>query len=147
MQSSHLDSSRGSFHQSSAPSIGRGHGRGIGCFTCGQFGHYAANCLQRGSHYSGQRPAPSEPIVGDSGRSHRVFAAVDHRQAEHQGMVIETSGAIRGIDFSILFDSVSTDSFISPFVVERCGLVAVKQGIGWQVELASGAKMNTNTLI
>lgn len=45
---------------------------------------------------------------------------------------------IRGIGISILFDSGVIDSFISPLVVEHCGLVAVRQGVSWEVELASG---------
>ena len=83
--------------------------------------------------------ADSEPTVGDMGRSHRVFAAVDNRQADHQATVIESSGIIKGNNVSILFDSGATDSFISPLVVERCGLVATRQGVSWEVELASRA--------
>ena len=81
--------------------------------------------------YSGPRPAASKPIVGDAGRAHRVFAAVDHRQADHQGTVVETTGAIQGIPLSVLFDSGATDSFISPSLVAKCKLEAVKQDYGW----------------
>lgn len=72
--------------------------------------------------------------------------ALDHRQADHQGTVIETSGTIRGTSISVLFNSRATDSFISPFLVERCGLVVVKQDSCCQVELASGAKVATGSL-
>ena len=69
--------------------------------------------------------------MGNSRGSHRVFAAVDHRQADHQGTVVETTGAIRGTSLSILFDSGAIDSFIAPFVVGKCSLKVVKQDIGW----------------
>ena len=88
-------------------------------------GHIARECPQ-GQSSSGQRGALSEPTVGDVGRSHRVFAAVDNRQAEHQATVIEAAGIIQGSMVTVLFDSGATNSFISPFVVERCGLVAAR---------------------
>ncbi len=31
----------------------------------------------------------------------------------------------------VLFDSGATDSFMSPFVVEHYGLVAVRQDVSW----------------
>ncbi len=61
--------------------------------------------------------------------------------------MVETTGAIRGTPPSILFDSGATDSFISPSIVDKCALVAVKKSIGWQVELASGAKVPTKYLV
>ena len=67
-----------------------------------------------------------EPTVGDRGKSHMVFAAVDNRQAEHQATIIEALGKIRGSDVTILFDTGATDSFISPSVVKHCGLVAAR---------------------
>ena len=56
-------------------------------------GHIARECPQ-GQASSGQSRAFSEPTVGDLGRSHRVFTAVDNRQAEHQATVIEATGII-----------------------------------------------------
>ena len=73
-----------------------------------------------------QRVATSKPTVGDMGCSHRVFTAVDDRQAEHQAIVIEATGIIGGSSISILFDPRATNSFVSPLVVERCRLVAIK---------------------
>ena len=87
-------------------------------------GHITRECPQ-GQASGSQRGAYSEPTVGDVGRSHRVFAAVDNRQAEHQATVIECAGIIQGSMVTMLFDSGATESFISPFCVERCRLVAV----------------------
>ncbi|XP_059072251.1 uncharacterized protein LOC131043017 [Cryptomeria japonica] len=90
-QSASQAPSRGSFQQSSGPTGGRGPGRGA-CYSCGQYGHIAVQCPQRIHQTGNQGPVASEPTVGDAGRTHRVFAAVDNRQAEHQGTVIEAAG-------------------------------------------------------
>ena len=48
---------------------------------------------------------------------------------------------------TILFDSGATDSFVSPFVVEHCGLVAARQDDSWEVELASGARVSVSSMV
>ena len=96
---------------------------------------------------AGSRGATLEPIVGDMGKSHRVFAAVDDHQAEHQAIVIEATGMIRGFEVSILFESRAIDSFILPFLVEHCRLVVAKQDVNWEVELASRARVSVDYLI
>ncbi|KAH9294563.1 hypothetical protein KI387_038151, partial [Taxus chinensis] len=95
-----------------------------GCFGCGVAGHFWRDCPQNPN--KGKAPI-SEPTVGDMGWSHRIYVAVENHQAEHQSMVIETTGSIGGVPTSILFDSGSSDSFIAPSLVERCRLVAVRQ--------------------
>lgn len=95
----------------------RGLGRGA-CFSCEKFGHIVAQCPQRSHQTGSQRPAASDPIVGDAGRSHRVFVAVDDSQADHQGTVIEAAGVLCGIPISVLFDFGALDSFISSSIVE-----------------------------
>jgi hypothetical protein len=136
---------KGGYQQSSAPPA-KNLGRNTGCYSCGQQGHIAVRCPQR-TNLTNPNLAVSEPTVGDAGRSHRVFATVDHRQAEHQNTVIETSGLLKGKTISILFDSGATDSFISSSLIEKCGLAVVGQGVKWQVELASGAKMTTDLCV
>ena len=73
----------------------------------------------------------SKPTIGDARRNHRVFAAVDNHQAEHQGIVVKATGMLHGISNSILFDSGASDSFISPSLVHRCWLVAMPQVDRW----------------
>jgi len=51
--------------------------------------------------------------VRDLGKAHRIHAAVNNRQVEHQSTVLETSGNIDGMSFVILIDPRDTDSFIS----------------------------------
>lgn len=85
--------------------------------------------------------------MGDVGRAHWVFAAVDNHQAEHQGTVVETSGALNGTSISILFDFRASNSFISPSVVEHGRLVVARQGIKWQFELASRENVAVESLV
>lgn len=86
-------------------------------------------------------------IVGDVGRSHYVFAAIHNHQAEHQAIVIKTTGDLGGISYLFLFYSAISYSFIFPSIVERCGLVVAKQGDRWQVELATGSKVAIDSFV
>ncbi len=43
--------------------------------------------------------------------------------------MIEATSMVRGFEVTILFDSTATDSFISPFVVEHCKLMADRQDV------------------
>lgn len=65
-------------------------------------------------------------IVGDLDRSHRVFLVFNRFQVEHQAIVIEATSMMRGSSVTILFDLGPIDSFISPFLVECCGLVVAR---------------------
>ena len=46
----------------------------------------------------------------------------------------------------MLFDLGAINSFISPSLVAKCKLEAVKKDLGWQVELALGTKVSTNSI-
>ena len=91
--------------------------------------------------------ARSKPTMGDVGRSHQVFEAVDNCQVEHQGIVVEATGRLHGIYSSILFNFGASNSFISPSLVQRCRLVAVCQVDRWQVELATSSKVVVDSLV
>ena len=118
-QSSQQNSNRGSAPYPSTTQGGYGTGASFGgnCFSCGQPGHKSYDCSMKPSSGHGRGTARSEPTVGDAGRNHRVFAVVDNRQAEHQGMVVEATGMLHGISTLALFDSSASDSFISPSLV------------------------------
>ena len=51
---------------------------------------------------------------------------------------MESSGTINGIKLKILFDTGATNSFISSYALNKCGLAACKQDDFRQVEMASG---------
>jgi hypothetical protein len=108
----------------------------ITCWRC-KGPHYQRDCpeLQQGfMHREGKAP------VGGSSSSHKIYAAVNNRQAEHQSTVVESTGTLNHINVKILFDSGATDSFISPSALEKSGLVAYEHDDFKQVEMASGEK-------
>lgn len=135
-----------SFQQSTGPSRSRGSARGV-YFTCGQYGHKAIQCPQYPHQMSSQRPDASKLTMGDVGRSYRVFAAVDDRQAEHQSTVMKTIGVLCGTPIFVLFDSSALDYFISSSIVERCRLVSTKQANRWQVELATSVRVFVDAFV
>jgi len=51
---------------------------------------------------------------------------------------VESSGIINDIKLKILFDSGATDSFISSYALNKCGLATHRQNDFHQVEMASG---------
>jgi hypothetical protein len=78
--------------------------------------------------------------VGDMGKAHRIHAAVNNRQAEHQSTVLETTGTIADQTLSVLIDPGATESFISGAALKRIKVKAVEQDEFSFVEMASGAK-------
>jgi hypothetical protein len=78
--------------------------------------------------------------VRDMGKAHRIHAAVNNCQAEHQSTVLETTGTVADQTLSILIDLGATESFISGAALKRIKVKAVKQDDFSFVEMASGAK-------
>jgi hypothetical protein len=69
-------------------------------------------------HREGKAP------MGRASSSHQIYVAVNNFQAEHQSMVVESSGTLNHINVKILFDYGAIDSFISPSALEKSGLAA-----------------------
>jgi hypothetical protein len=78
--------------------------------------------------------------VGDMGKAHRIHAAVNNRQAEHQSTVLETTGIIADQTLSVLIDPGATESFISGAALKMIKVKEVEQDEFSFVEMASGAK-------
>jgi hypothetical protein len=78
--------------------------------------------------------------MGDMGKAHRIHAAVNNHQAEHESTVLETTGTIADQTLSILIDPGATKSFISGAVLNRIKVKAVEQDEFSFIEMASGAK-------
>ena len=74
----------------------------------------------------------------DAQGNHRIHAVVNNNQAAHQSTVVESLGTINRIKLKILFDTGATDSFISSYALNKCGLATCKQNDFKQVEMASG---------
>jgi hypothetical protein len=78
--------------------------------------------------------------MGRASRSHQIYAAVNNRQVEHQSTVVESSSTLNHINVKVLFDSGTTDSFISPSALEKSGLETYEHDEFKQVEMASREK-------
>ena len=78
--------------------------------------------------------------VGDLARTMpRINAALENRQADYQTSMVEVEGKINQTIISILIDHVSSLSYISPNLVEKCKLPVEKFASSWLVQLAIGA--------
>ena len=72
-------------------------------------------------------------IVNDISKNlSRINVALEDRQEDHQFTMLEVEGKILNIHVSILIDSGSSLSYITPKVVEKCKLSKEKQKMhGW----------------
>ena len=60
-------------------------------------------------------------MVGEIGKNfHRINAALEDRQADHQSAIVEIEGTISNHAISILIDPGATLSYIYPRMVELC---------------------------
>jgi hypothetical protein len=99
--------------------------------------HYQRECPDLQSRFMHREGKAS---MGRASSSHHIYAAVNNRQAEHQSMVVESSGTLNHINVKILFDYGATDSSISPYALEKSGLAAYKHDDFKQVKMALGEK-------
>ena len=77
----------------------------------------------------------------------RIYAALEDRQANHQSNVVEVVGMIFKQSVSILIDLGSTQSYISPRVVDICVFNKVKHSKTWLVQLATGTKRKVSEVV
>eukprot|EP00253_Pinus_taeda_P004738 PITA_04738 len=138
---------RSSFQQSSRStpdSVGsRNQAPRRGCWTFGG-PHYERDCPQKTGITKSTKNATT---VGDLGKAHRIHAAVNIRQFEHQSTVLETSGNIDGMSFVILIDPGATDSFISLNALSMIKHKATPQYEFRHVEMACGMKRNVGKMV
>jgi hypothetical protein len=78
--------------------------------------------------------------MGDMGKAHRIYAAMNNHQAKHQLTVLETSSVVADQTLSILIDLSATESFILGATLKRIKVKAIEQDDFSFVEMASGAK-------
>ena len=77
----------------------------------------------------------------------RIYAALEDHKADHQSTVVEIAGNIVEQYISILIDSGSTHSYITPRVVEICVFKKVKHRKSWLVQLATGTKRKVSEVV
>eukprot|EP00253_Pinus_taeda_P017918 PITA_17918 len=118
----------------------------VQCWGCGG-PHYVRNCPhQKDNDQLSQIYEAS--TVGDVAQSMpRINAALEDRQADYQPTMIEFEGKIFDRTVSILVDPGATLSYVSPKVVESCGLLTTKFKSPWLVQLATGAKRRVLTKV
>jgi predicted aspartyl protease len=111
------------------------------CWECGE-PHLRRNCrCLIAANNTAVHNLQEASTVGDMGRSlHRINAAIDGRQADHQSSVVEIEGKIHDTRISVLIDPGATLSYITPDVVELNKLKKQKHEKSWLVQLAIGAK-------
>jgi hypothetical protein len=111
------------------------------CWECGE-PHLRRNCPRLiAANRTVVHNLQEASTVGDMGRSlHRINAAIDGRQADHQSSVVEIEGKILDTRISILIDPGATLSYITPDVVELNKLKKQKHEKPWLVQLATGTK-------
>ena len=66
--------------------------------------------------------------------------AIQNHQAKHQATIVESIGNVNNFKLKILFYLGATDSFISPYALEKCGFDAYKHNDFELVEMDSGVK-------
>ena len=54
--------------------------------------------------------------------------------------MVESSGKVNNVKLKILFYAGATDSFISPYALDKCGLAACEHDYFESVEMDSGVK-------
>jgi hypothetical protein len=121
----------------------RSQGPKRGCWTCKE-PHYQRDCPHE---KKGASRAQIHMTVGDLGKAHRIHAAVNNHQEEHQSTVLETTGKINNQKFSILIDPRATDSFISHAAFKILKVKVIEQKEFSQVEMASREKQRVGGLV
>ena len=99
-----------------------------GCWTCGE-PHYHRNCPVEKVRTSG---SAGPTTVGDMSKAHRIHAAVNNLQEEHQSTVLVMTGTIADQTLSVLIDPGATESFISSAALKRIKVMAVEDG-SWEL--------------
>ena len=78
--------------------------------------------------------------MGDMGKAHRIHAAVNNRQEEHQSTVLESTGTVTDQTLSILIDLGATKIFIFGVALKRIKVKAIEQDKFSFIEMALRAK-------
>jgi predicted aspartyl protease len=117
------------------------------CWGCGE-PHLLRNCPHQNSTNRTIQNIQEASTIGDIGKSiHRINAALDDRQTNHQSTIVEIEGKIHDRKVSILIDPGASLSYITPSLVDSCKLEKVKHSKSWLVQLATTAKRKVTEFI
>jgi len=77
--------------------------------------------------------------IGDVGQSiPHIYATMENEQEKHQESIIEMDCKLCDQFISILIDHGSNYSYVSPDLVDNCGLNKELHAKSWLVQLATG---------
>ena len=102
------------------------------CWTCGKE-HYKRDC----PHNQGGRP---QIYSAQEAQIPRIYVAVDNKHAGHQASFIEIYSKLYDQVISIFIYPISNYSYVSPNLVDKCGLSKELHAESWLVQLAIGTK-------
>ena len=71
---------------------------------------------------------------------HKINAALENEQADHQNSMVKVQGMIQNFSISILIDPGANLSYISPSIVEKGNLSSQNFEKSWSVHLATWTK-------
>ena len=87
-------------------------------------------------------------MVQEIGKNyHRINAALEDRQVDHQSAIVEIEGTISNHTLAILIYPRATLSYITPRMMDIFQLTKVKHAKPWLVQLATGAKRKVTDFI
>ena len=117
------------------------------CWGCGG-PHLRRKCPRRNGNVSQAHNIQKEETVGQVARTvPRIYAALEDLQEDHQSTMVEVASKIVEQYVSILIDPSSTQSYITPRVVEICAFKKVKHSKSWLVQLATGTKRKVSEVV
>jgi hypothetical protein len=103
------------------------------CWGC-KGNHRYRDCPHRNDKAREVHNVQQDETVEDVGsRMPRIYASLDHKQAEYQLHMIEVEGMINNHTFIVLIDSRGSHSYIDPRVVESLHLSRSKHEKSWLV--------------
>lgn len=112
-------------------------GWSVGHVVRNTLGEIVHNIRMEGLRYTVHK----RQTVGDVGQSiPRIYATMDNGQAEQHAYIIEMDGKLCDQVISILIDLGSNYSYVSPDLVDNCGLNKELHVESWFVQLATGTK-------
>jgi hypothetical protein len=117
------------------------------CWSCGEE-NLLRNFPHRHSNSNGVYNIQEDTTVDDVARSMlKIHATLDNRKADHQALVVEMEGMVTNHIISILIDTSSNMTYISPQIVEECKLQQEKHTKPWLVQQVTGTKIKVTKVI
>ena len=132
-----VDRRKGDFNKGRFMPRGRGQGKDVRCYTCGEWGHVLWDCphnklaIQRNSNLAKEKPKTPRlmekeepPEVGEYLFFRRTFlkTAKDIEELAKRKNLFRTTCKSKGKFCNVIIDSGSTDNLISIEMVDKLGL-------------------------